>query len=320
MRRLTKWLTAIVVCAGMALPASPAQAKAPGPNGRIAFSRGSRDDNTVTYTANPDGTHIRRLFPGFSGGPRWSPDGSQVSVFAACTDGEENCAATIVDPDTGAFRQFKFPDPTLETPCGGGWSPDGTRILCEGFGVTDPSRNGIYTIRVADGRGLRRITSNPGGEDIPGDYSPDGKRLVFSRINPSRPAKANVALFVVNVDRTGLRRITPWGLPFFEDAGRWSPDGTTILFGGKGSLYVVHPDGSGLAKIPLATRGFRRAFGPDWSPDGKKIVFGLFTRTKPGTEREGIYTANADGSDVQRVTNSPTFDVTPDWGPHPLAS
>src|SRR5215216_7255458 len=115
MRRLMKWLTAIVVCAGMALPAAPAQAKAPGPNGRIAFSRGSRDDNTVTYTANPDGSHIRRLFPGFSGGPRWSPDGSQVSVFAACTDGEENCAATIVDPDTGTFRQFKWPDPTLET-------------------------------------------------------------------------------------------------------------------------------------------------------------------------------------------------------------
>jgi Tol biopolymer transport system component len=320
MRHPLKWLTAIVLCAGMAIPASPAQAKAPGPNGRIAFSRGSRDDNTVTYTANPDGSHLQQLFAGVSGGPRWSPDGSQVSVFAACTDGEENCAATIVDPDTGRFRQFKWPDPTLETPCGGGWSPDGTRLLCEGFGVTDPSRNGIYTIRVSDGRGLRRITSNPGGEDIPGDYSPDGKRLVFNRIDPSRPANANVALFVVNVDGSRLRRITPWGLPFWEDGGRWSPDGTTILFWGRGSLYVVHPDGSGLAKIPLATRGFRRAFAPDWSPDGRKIVFGLFTRTKPGTEREGIYTANADGSNVQRVTNSPTFDMTPDWGPHPLAT
>src|SRR5215212_2044433 len=189
------------------------------------------------------------------GHPRWrgrshtrkGPAGAQcrsrqVSVFAACTDGEENCAATIVDPDTGTFRQFKFPDPTLETPCGGGWSPDGTRILCEGFGVTDPSRNGIYTIRVADGRGLRRITSNPGGDDIPGDYSPDGKRLVFNRIDPSRPANANVALFVVDVDGSRLRRITPWGLPFWEDAGRWSPDGDTILLDDRKSLFVVHPD------------------------------------------------------------------------------
>jgi len=319
-RHPLKWLTAIVLCAGMALPASPAQAKVPGPNGRIAFSRGDRDDNTVTYTVNPDGSHLQQLFGGFSGGPRWSPDGSQVSLLAPCTDGEENCAATIVDPDTGTFRQFKFPDPDLETNCGFGWSPDGTRLTCEGFGVTDPSRNGIYTIRASDGRDLRRITSNPDGDDIPGDYSPDGNRLVFSRIDPSRPAKANVALFVVNIDGTGPRRITPWGLPFFEDGGRWSPDGNTILFDDQKSLFVVHPDGSGLAKLPLVTRSFSRLQNPDWSPDGTKIVVSLFTATSPGTEQAGIYTANADGSDLQQVTSSPTFDRGGDWGPHPLTT
>src|SRR5829696_8638535 len=35
MRHPLKWLAAIVLCAGMAIPASPAQAKVPGPNGRI---------------------------------------------------------------------------------------------------------------------------------------------------------------------------------------------------------------------------------------------------------------------------------------------
>jgi hypothetical protein len=42
-----KWLTAIVLCAGMAIPVLPAQAKVPGPNGQIAFSRYVQDDNTV---------------------------------------------------------------------------------------------------------------------------------------------------------------------------------------------------------------------------------------------------------------------------------
>jgi TolB protein len=270
-----------------ALTAMPADAKVSGPNGRIVFSRVVQDDDTVTYTVNPDGTRMQRLFAGFSGFPRWSPDGSQVALLAPCTDGEENCAVTIVDPDTGIFREFKWPDPALETHCGFGWSPDGKRLACESFGVTDPSRNGIYTIRSSDGGGLTRVTSNPGGDDIPGDYSPDGKRLVFSRADPSRPANANVALFVVNLDGTGLRRITPWGLPFFEDAGRWSPDGKTILFDDTKSVYVVHPDGTGLAKIPLLTGTFSRLQNPDWSPDGTKIVLSLFTKRGSGTRLAG---------------------------------
>ena len=39
-----------------------------------------------------------------------------------------------------------------------------------------PGGNGIYSIRASDGAGLTRITSNPVGTDIAGDYSPDGTR------------------------------------------------------------------------------------------------------------------------------------------------
>jgi Tol biopolymer transport system component len=300
---------------GLLAPAGSAQAKVAGPNGQIVFARFDPAlGSTVTYTVNPDGSHEQQLFPGAAELPHWSPDGSEVSIFC-CGDG---MAAHIVDPDTGSFRELAPPDPTLEVHCGP-WSADGTRLACESFGVTDPSRNGVYAIRSSDGGGLTRITSNPGGDDIPGDYSPDGKQILFGRMDPTRPAKANVALFVVNLNGTGLLRITPWGLPGLFFCGSWSPDGKTIVFGAKGSLYVVHPDGTGLAKVPLATGGFSRAFDPGWSPDGTKIVFGLFTATSPGTGQNGIYTTNADGSDVQRVTNSPTFDGTPDWGPHPLA-
>jgi len=294
----------------------------PGPNGRIAFARFDQTlGDTVTYTVNPDGSHQRQLFfSGPSGFPRWSPDGSQVSIATACTDGTETCAATIVDPDSGTFRQFKWPDPTLETSCGI-WSSDGQRLACEGFGVTDPSRNGIYTIRSSDGGGLTRITSNPGGDDTPIDYSPDGKQLVFDRTDPHGPPGNNQALFVVNVNGSGLHRITPWG--FSDDDGSWSPDGTTIVFEHFGSLYTVHPDGSGLSKLSLqtgrSTTAFN-AFDAGWSPDGTKIVFSFVTKGSAGTRQEGIATANADGSNVQIVTTSPTRDEKADWGPHPLAS
>ena len=305
----------------------PAHDKTPGPNGRIAFARFDHTlGDTVTYTANPDGSHQQQLyFGGPSGGPHWSPDGSQVSIGTPCTDGTETCAATIVDPDSGAFRQFKWPDPTLETDCIR-WSPNGQRLSCLSFGVTDPSRNGIYTIRSSDGGGLTRITSNPGGEDEPGDFSPDGKRIVFVRSNESGP----VGLFVVRLDGSRLRQITPPDFVTEIDPGpSWSPSGNNILFvsridpSHRLAIWVVRPDGSGLHQLPimpacggaLADPRSVSCFEPGWSPDGTKIVF---TRISANGTQQNIYTVNADGSGLTQVTNS-RVTQNADWGTHPLA-
>lgn len=303
--------------------AAPAGAKVPGPNGQIVFSRFDPAlGDTVTYIANPDGSHLHQLLPvpapGASENPRWSPDGSEVALLAGPCCPATN-AAIIVNPDTGTDRVLTAPDPVVETLCWV-WSADAARLACEGHGNTDPSLNGIYTIRTSDGRGLTRITSIPGGDDVPIDYSPSGKQLVFGRTDPNGPPGNNRALFVVNVDGSELHRITPWG--FSDDDGNWSPDGTTIVFEHFGSLYTVHPDGSGLSKLSLktgrSTTAFN-AFDTGWSPDGTKIVFSLVTKGSAGTTQEGIATANADGSNVQVVTTSPTRDEKADWGPHPLA-
>jgi Tol biopolymer transport system component len=217
------------------------------------------------------------------------------------------------------------PDPTLFLACGV-WSPDGARLACEQFQPTvDPSRIGLYSVRASDGGDVQRITSNPDGQDNIGDYSPDGSQIVFARIDPTRAAHAaNNALFVVNVDGRGLLRITPWGLP--GDPGSWSPNGDWILFGGArtGKVFLVHPDGTDLHTLPLAgVSGNSYAFQPSWSPDGTKFVFALATpRRGHGTPQEGIYTANADGGDVQPVNIAPPgtcCDDGPNWGTHALA-
>jgi Tol biopolymer transport system component len=310
-------LAAALTTLGLAGISGPAQAKVPGPDGQIVFSRSlsSTTEDFAVVTANPDGTRVQQVTTGEC--PHWSPDGSLIATCGA----PDGSAAMIINPDTGTIRELSPPDLTLHLACPV-WSPDAQRLACGQFDqAADPSRDGMYTIRSSDGGGLTRITSgNPGGLDEPGDYSPDGTQIVFGRTDPARPANANHALFVVNLNGTGLHRITSWGLPALEAFGSWSPNGRSILFDGKGSLYVVHPDGTGLAKIPLTTSGISRAFAPGWSPDGTKIVFALFTRTSPGTEQEGIYTANADGSHIKQVTNAPIYDTGPDWGTHPLAS
>jgi hypothetical protein len=87
-------------------------------------------------------------------------------------------------------------------------SPDAARLACGGFGETDPTLNGVYTIRSSDGGDLTRMTSNPGGDDIPGDFSPSGKRLVLARFDQNGdPA----GLYVTKVNATYLQPITPPG-------------------------------------------------------------------------------------------------------------
>jgi Tol biopolymer transport system component len=320
-------LIVLGLLAGLALAALfaiPAGAKSPGANGRIVFARlDPSAGDTFTYTVNPDGSHVQQLFSAHpSNTPHWSPDGSEVAIFC-CDDG---MAAHFVNPDTGSFREVAPPDPTLETHCGFSWSPDGQRLACESFGVTDPSRNGVYSIRASDGGGLTRITSSPpGGGDIPGDYSPDGKRLVFFRGDENGP----VGLFVIKLNGSGLRQITPPDL-IVQDlfGGSWSPTGKKIVFAARTELdhrlaiWVVNADGSGLHQLPI-TPSCGGAFSdarsiscrePGWSPDGTKIVFTRATKWTPSS----IYTVNADGSGLFKVTNS-RGDIQPDWGPHPLA-
>src|SRR5215213_4263049 len=221
----------------------PAQAAAAG-NGRIVFTRYDVTvGGVVSYTMNPDGSRVRQLFfNGHSEWPHWSPDGTQIAIFC-CDDG---MAAHIVQPDTGSFRELPPVRPDLEEHCGFAWSPNAQRLACGTFGLTDPRETGIWTIRSSDGGGLRQINSNPGGEDSPGDFSPDGRRLVFARLDADGKA---IGLFVANIDGSGIRRLTPRGMVLDGFGGSWSPTRNQILFvaqtdsGHRNAIWEVNADG-----------------------------------------------------------------------------
>ena len=289
--------------------------------GRIVFKRLDPDvGGTVIYTANADGTQVELLSSQEAEGPRWSPDGTEISVFC-CGDGS---AAHIIEVETGELRSLAQPDPGLETNCAGSWSPDGKRLSCASFGITDLKRNGLYSIRSSDGGGLKRMTSVPGGYDIAGDYSPDGRRLVLFRSNRQGP----VGLFVTNIDGTGLRRLSPKGLIVDDSgfAGSWSPEGNQILFVARTSeqnhkaIWVVDADGGTPKQLPIApacggpdaAEGQFGCYSPDWSPDGAKIIFARYDGAG-----ESIYTVNADGSGLTQITDGE--DDQPDWAPAPVS-
>jgi Tol biopolymer transport system component len=319
---------------GVTAVTGSAQAKYPGLNGQVAFTSFDQSGDSHVVVANPDGTNQAQLPPDAAGLPVWSPDGSRLLVAICCPSGPPRPA--IINADGTGFVLLDV----LDLPADGAvvcraWSPDASQLLCQFQGDADHSLDGIYTIRASDGAVLQRLTVNPypptgnfGGGDIPSDYSPDGSQFVFMRAKPGAgpvpDRQQSGALFVENTDGTGLHQLTPYGLANSHDdaAESWSPDGKEILFAGiherfnGGSLYVVHTDGTGLRAIALQTGGtYSLAFAPGWSPDGSKIVFSLFKRTAPGTGDEGIYTANADGSDVTALATGGFYDNA-DWGTH----
>jgi Tol biopolymer transport system component len=135
---------------------------------------------------------------------------------------------------------------------------------------SDPSRTGIYTARASDGGDLSRVTTRPGLlVDVPLDYSPDGRKLLFYRsAHPDPDPHTDGSLWVVGVDGKSARQINGTAHP--ADWARWSPDGRKILFAterlaASGAIWTVWPDGSDLRQLFTDTAG-GFPITPTWSP------------------------------------------------------
>lgn len=311
---------ALLVAGIAAIVALPATAKPGGTNGKLVVNV----DNSTTgteqvYTVDPDGTDLQLLYDNAEVG-QWSPDGRQVGL--TLSSGQQ----LLLNVDTGATTDLglsaRYPDLALFC---GVWSPDGSRLACEGFGQTDGSLNGVYTVRSSDGGGLRRVTSDPNGDDCPSDYSPNGNRLVITRANDT-----SYELDTVKLDGAGLKHISPDGTDFDFCSGSWSPQGNEITFSAhvpdsdRSTIWVAQSDGSGLRQIPVPGCGGNRSdsssigcSAPVWSPDGQKIAFSRHALLP--NDHFDLYTVNADGSGLSQVTNTPDLqEGGSSWGTHPI--
>ncbi len=327
-RRLTVMVSMVVSIALIALAVScssgsagssgsseSAAPRAPNLHGKILFIReGGKYSELTTFTAAANGTHVRRLSD-FGEGPRFSPDGTEVMMAGPAPEGQR-ITAGIVHSDGSHLRTIPLRDPSLNLGAGA-WAPDGKQMALEGWDDSNPDRNGVYLVGVPDGTGLVRLTRNP-DHDIPMDFSPDGSQIVFLRAEPDTDPVTG-SLYVVNVDGTGLHRITPPGL----DVGattRWSPNGKEIVFAGsptepQGSIRVVQPDGTGLKKVFEDPKGGTAA-APTWSPDGHKIMFALIKASAldtPGLQPDKVCVIDEDGKGFAVVLDTPDFKSQPDW-------
>lgn len=97
----------------------------------------------------------------------------------------------------------------------------------------------------------------------------------------------------------------------------WSPDCKQIALALRAGLWVMDYDGSNAREI-LLLRNRQSISNPAWSPDGMKIAFevsswhGSFDNAG---QRSHIYVANADGTNVVKLTAGETEDRNPAWSP-----
>lgn len=248
---------------------------------------------------------------------RISPDRKQLLVMPGGDPGTPVTGGTLAMPNL-AYTRLPLTDATLNL-IPQAWSSDGARIAFEGWDDNNPARTGIYIARAKDGRHLTRVTTRPGApHDLPLDFSPDGRRLVFYRqVNAdSGPSDIGGSLWVVNVDGTKPHPVTsstpaaPWA--------RWSPDGTRILFASErlqphGAIFTVQPDGKHLTSLYRDPAG-RFPLAPAWSPDGTQIVVALDPTNDAFTHPANqVYVMTANGRSPRLLLDTHDFKRDFEW-------
>ncbi len=87
---------------------------------------------------------------------------------------------------------------------------------------------------------------------------------------------------------------------------------------GTSPLRLVRPDGTDDHPLLDADRRIPDTGHPDWSPDGSRIVFDVWTPQPSGPHRLTIWTVRADGSDAREVAScvAPCLQLSyPAWSP-----
>lgn len=154
-----------------------------------------RNNNHDIYVVDVRTGEERRLtdHPAIDSAPSWSPDGRHIA-FHSFRDGHSNIF--IMDAYGGSVVRMTETRATDWHPV---WSPDGRHIAFTS--VRDGSAN-IYVMDAHVPFSERVLSDHPAAERDP-VWSPDGERLIFVSYRDG-----NAELYIINVDGSGLRRLT----------------------------------------------------------------------------------------------------------------
>jgi Tol biopolymer transport system component len=215
------------------------------------------------------------------------------------------------------------------------WSPDGTgvafeRVACVG-NIAPPHRWGGIYVMSADGSGVNRLTPDPRlmEERHQRDpvWSADGTTIAFSECWVQGGIDHGDGFDIWGMDPDGtdqyvlIAHESGWG-SYSEPA--YSPDGLRIAYAANPEfplqmhvclpdIAVANADGTDPELLDISIPENLIAHYPTWSPDGTKIAFQV-RYVLAETDYE-ICVVDADGTDLQRLTENDFNDEFPAWSP-----
>jgi len=261
-------LVAVAAAVAAALSAA-VSATPPGKNDRIAFTRYTDAARThgAIFTVNVAGTGERRVTRPPAGAVDFQPD----------------------------------------------WSPDGSRIVLQRCSANGPCA--VFTVR-PDGSGLERLsgTAGPPSDDSGPSFLPDGRRIVFTRASGgvrSYPGGDQIKHSdLVVMDLNGKNRRVLSRAPLYRadyENPMFAPDGARLVYEHRRSYFadrltrraLVVATASGQRLKRLTPWSMNAGDHPDWSPDGRHILFRAPEESFAGSS---LYVVRPDGTGLRRVT------------------
>jgi Tol biopolymer transport system component len=188
-------------------------------------------------------------------------------IFESCQTGDHDLYA--YDLDSGEITNI------THTPSED-FSPSGSLVDDQIVFLSNRSgRIQLYSMRL-NGEEIRQLTDFEGGEFDSSAWSPDGTKIAFQHTSEKDMFSD---IYVLNTDGSDQAKLTNSTIEGYwtrggQDAFRWSPSGTKILFTGLvDEIIQVFCVDLITMEVTQLTDGTMDSRAAAWSPDGTDIVF-----------------------------------------------